>query len=675
MIRTLLVDEQKVIREGLRVLLESESEIEVVAAVSNGYAAIAKIEATKPDVLFITLQISDKDELDVLAIIRNKYPELKIVVFSDRADEHHLVQSLEIGVKGYLLKESPMEEIVVAIRGVAKGYTHIANGAFSQAIPKLAETLKQFDQYDPELIYSDISDYQALEDWSQPEEQAGSQQQNKQVEPVAKNPLYSYDSYDSAIASTYGDQSAVPANQSSPRTQQPLLIPGEPAKSYNNFPGDRSLEGESRVEPGNRHFPAISIASLGLLAASLGIISVISRDKPQIAIQDAVINGRTIAVSSPVEGKLTEIKYSRGLAVAKDAVVAIVEPAANTNINQAQIREQIRLKQQQKTLAQQSLDFLERSLRNLEQNTLSQSIESVTPLLESLHSNQIKYQEIAIKTARIREDSARSNYESLKKLLAEEKITQSQLDSAKSSWDLAKLAIEEIETNLKGIRQEYRLLQQQLANSRQQQGSTISAQTSLLRQQSNAQRLNLDLLSGELKELEENLAQAVADTAQSRQITLRAPVAGAFHSQNYLVGEVVDPLGTIATIVDCKNLWIEAVVSPQVTAKINPEQTVSVNIAQQNLTLEGQISLVESLNSYSVLSNSGQNAIATQIPQSLRGGNYSRIVVSLPNDVEQLAEQEYCGVGQTATLSISSDQSSLVNNWSPQWLAEIFSGT
>ena len=673
MIRTLLVDEQKVIREGLRVLLESESEIEVVAAVSNGYAAIAKIEETKPDVLFITLQISDEDELDVLAIIRNKYPDLKIVVFSDRADEHHLVQSLEIGVKGYLLKESPMEEIVVAIRGVAKGYTHIANGAFSQAIPKLAETLKQFDQFDPELIYSDISDISDYQEaWSQPREQEELEEQDKQIEPIAAD---TFSGYGSSIASSYVEESNVPSNRSNRSAQQPLLIPGESPNKYNNLPVDRSLEGESPTGSGNRYFPMIVVASLGLLAASIGILSVISRNKPQIAIQDAVINGRTIAINSPLMGKLTKVNYSRGMAVDKDAVIAVVEPAASTNVNQAQIREQIRLKQQQKTLAQQSLDFLERSLKSLEQSVIAQSFESITPLLESLHQNQINYQEIAVKTARIREDAAKSSYESLKKLLEEGKIPQSQLDSAKSSWELAKLAIEEINANLSGIRQEYSLLKQQIANSKQQQGSTISAQTSLLKQQSSTQKLNLELLDEELGELEENLAQAVADTAQSRQITLRAPVAGSFHSQNYLAGEVVEALGTIATIVDCKNLWIEAVVDPQVTAKISPEQTVLVSVGQENLTLEGQISRVESLNSRSVINSSRQTAITTQAPQSLQSKNYSRVVVSLPDEVNQLSDQEYCGVGQTATLSISGDRGSLANNWYPQWLAEIFSGT
>ena len=503
-------------------------------------------------------------------------------------------------------------------------------------------------------------------------EQEELEEHDKQIEPVAAD---TFSGYGSSIASSYVEESNVPSNRSNRSAQQPLLIPGESPNKYNNLPVDRSLEGESPTGSGNRYFPMIVVASLGLLAASIGILSVISRNKPQIAIQDAVINGRTIAINSPLMGKLTKVNYSRGMAVDKDAVIAVVEPAASTNVNQAQIREQIRLKQQQKTLAQQSLDFLERSLKSLEQSVIAQSFESITPLLESLHQNQINYQEIAVKTARIREDAAKSSYESLKKLLEEGKIPQSQLDSAKSSWELAKLAIEEINANLSGIRQEYSLLKQQIANSKQQQGSTISAQTSLLKQQSSTQKLNLELLDEELGELEENLAQAVADTAQSRQITLRAPVAGSFHSQNYLAGEVVEALGTIATIVDCKNLWIEAVVDPQVTAKISPEQTVLVSVGQENLTLEGQISRVESLNSRSVINSSRQTAITTQAPQSLQSKNYSRVVVSLPDEVNQLSDQEYCGVGQTATLSISGDRGSLANNWYPQWLAEIFSGT
>ena len=109
MVRILLVDEQKVIREGLRVLLESESDLEIVAAVGNGYAAITKIDETNPDILFISMRLSEIEGLDVLAIIRKKYPQVKIVVFSDGTNEQHLIQSLEMGIKGYLLKDTPME--------------------------------------------------------------------------------------------------------------------------------------------------------------------------------------------------------------------------------------------------------------------------------------------------------------------------------------------------------------------------------------------------------------------------------------------------------------------------------------------------------------------------------------------------------------------------------------
>lgn len=650
MIRTLLVDEQKVIREGLRVLLESESEIKVVAAVSNGYAAIAKIEETQPEIIFISLKLSEEDELDVLSIIRDKHPDIKIVLFSDRADEHHLVKSLEMGVKGYLLKDSPVEEIVTALYAVGKGYTHVANGVFDLTIPKIADTFEQANHSQPEIFYSDTSEYQEPDRWEEAETET-------------------------AIASSYEQTiSTQELNQDSLSNgyAQPLLLPGE-TKS-DRVLSDRSLEGEPSTDSKNRYFTVLTAASLGLLAVSIGVVSVISRQPGQIAIENAIINGQTISVNSPIEGKLLEVNYSRGTTVAEEEVVAVVEPIIRERdrLAKERIRQQIELKRQQQTLAQQSLNFLNSSLANLENTVGNQSLQNIAPLLENLYLNQIRYQEIAAKTAKIREDAAKRNYQSLQQLAQDREIPQQQLDSAKSSWDLAQTAIEEGEANIGSIRQEYQLLKQQIAGSKQQLDSQLSAQKSLLKQQIDTQQVNIQLLKQELEDLEQSLVSLVADAAKLQQIALKSPISGAYYKQKHAVGEVVQASDTVATIVDCNNLWIEAIVDPQITSKINPEQPVTVSIAESSLTLEGQIGLMESLGSRGTVSAFRQTAITSQVP-STEGKNYSRIVVSLPPSLQQLAQQEYCGVGQTATLSITTSKESLANNWQPQWLAKIFS--
>lgn len=657
MVRILLVDEQKVIREGLRVLLESESEIEIVAAVNNGYAAISKIEEVSPDILFLSVKLSEIEGFDVVAIIRNKYPEVKVIIFSDGVNEQHLIQSLEMGVKGYLLKDTPLQEMVEAIHAVSKGYTHVANTAYENIIPQISQTLSELSTDESEIVFGEASEDQELPQWG-----------------ILDTPTTPQNSSD-ALANRAASKPEVNSSEFKPSPH--LLMPVEDESEQPlSLPPEEKEEATAEKNGLNRYFSAITIASFGLLAISIGVMSVISQRSPQVVIENAVINGKTIPINSPIRGKLAKINYPKGASVNAESVVATIEPLLGDRYQPitTQLQEQIELKKQQETVARQSLSFLESSLQSLEQESVNNPSKKVDTLIRSLHLNQIKHQETALKTAKLREDSAKINYENLQQMYEQNRVSEAQLNSAKNSWNLAKLAIEEITINLESTRQEYELLKQEIAGGKQQFKNQLSQKNARLKQQIENQQISVNLLQQELANLQNDLVTAISQAAEIQSIPIKSPISGAVYTHQYSEGEIVDSSEAIATIIDCNYLWIEATVDPEIASKIDTQEPVTVTVADRNLSLTGKISLIESLSSHQQdpYNGSTQRAIATQIPPTVTAGNYSRVVVTVPSSVDLLSGQQYCSVGQTARLSFGEEQEeSIVSRWQPQWLSKI----
>ena len=140
MIKIFLIETQKIVREGLRVLLEEEADFQVFVS-ENKDVKISLINHFKPDLILISLDNLDKADFDYLNIFHNlnnnsyqlKYfNSIKIIVYAGKVNEPILNKALQLGCDGYLLKESSIEELKQAIRSVYNGYKHIGNDVFTQ---------------------------------------------------------------------------------------------------------------------------------------------------------------------------------------------------------------------------------------------------------------------------------------------------------------------------------------------------------------------------------------------------------------------------------------------------------------------------------------------------------------------------------------------------------------
>jgi HlyD family secretion protein len=131
-IRILLVDDQNSIRQKLRLSLEAEPDLQVVGSVADGQTALEQLETLQPDIVLIDIEMPGIDGLTTAKIIKERFAHINVVIFSSYDDEKYIRQALNIGAKGYLLKNTPIEEIVHAIRFVHKGYLQLESKLFEK---------------------------------------------------------------------------------------------------------------------------------------------------------------------------------------------------------------------------------------------------------------------------------------------------------------------------------------------------------------------------------------------------------------------------------------------------------------------------------------------------------------------------------------------------------------
>ncbi|MFH2122455.1 MAG: response regulator transcription factor [Pseudomonadota bacterium] len=115
-IRVALVDDHAIIREGLRVLLEQNSIIQIVGEAATGRECLAKIESWQPDVVVMDISMPDINGIEATRLIKEKWPQIKVVVLSMHSNLEYIYRAFEAGACGYVLKDSIGDELIKAIR-------------------------------------------------------------------------------------------------------------------------------------------------------------------------------------------------------------------------------------------------------------------------------------------------------------------------------------------------------------------------------------------------------------------------------------------------------------------------------------------------------------------------------------------------------------------------------
>jgi DNA-binding NarL/FixJ family response regulator len=165
MIRLLLVDDQMIIRQGLRSLLESQADFQIVGEAENGEKAITYIKShyqtiQQPDIILMDIRMPIMDGVAATQAISQIFPDINILVLTTFDDDEYVSQAMRYGAKGYLLKDTPLQQLANAIRSVIEGYTQMGPGLLEkiftpspQVIPeKLPQEIEELTPREREVL-------------------------------------------------------------------------------------------------------------------------------------------------------------------------------------------------------------------------------------------------------------------------------------------------------------------------------------------------------------------------------------------------------------------------------------------------------------------------------------------------------------------------------------------
>jgi DNA-binding NarL/FixJ family response regulator len=136
-IRLLIVDDHPVVRDGLRGMLESQPDFEVVGEAGDGSEAVQQVENLKPDIVLMDLRMPVMDGVTALGEIKANNPEVQVLVLTTYDSDADILPAIEAGAAGYMLKDSSKEELYDGIRAAARGETVLAPAVAARLVGRM----------------------------------------------------------------------------------------------------------------------------------------------------------------------------------------------------------------------------------------------------------------------------------------------------------------------------------------------------------------------------------------------------------------------------------------------------------------------------------------------------------------------------------------------------------
>jgi len=149
MIQVCLVDDQTLVRQGIRSLLELVDDIQVAAEAADGMEALQLIRSGRPDVVLLDIRMPLRTGLDVLAELKKSNELPPTIILTTFDDQEVVIEGIRHGAKGYLLKDVSLEQLVGAIRTVARGGTLIQPAVTERIVKSIEQSCNEFPSLEP----------------------------------------------------------------------------------------------------------------------------------------------------------------------------------------------------------------------------------------------------------------------------------------------------------------------------------------------------------------------------------------------------------------------------------------------------------------------------------------------------------------------------------------------
>ncbi len=146
-IRVILADDHSLVRAGFRALLDNLEGVEVVAEAGDGRQALRLVEANRPDLVIMDISMPELNGLDAVIQMTRDFPHVRVIILSMHANEEYVLQALRAGAAGYLLKDSVVSELELAVRAVGRGEIYLSPAVSPKGI---ADYLRRLGMGPPE---------------------------------------------------------------------------------------------------------------------------------------------------------------------------------------------------------------------------------------------------------------------------------------------------------------------------------------------------------------------------------------------------------------------------------------------------------------------------------------------------------------------------------------------
>ena len=141
MIKVLLADDHIIFRDGIRSILENEKNIEIVGEADDGLKAVKLTKELKPDIVLMDLTMEELNGIEATKLIKKSHPEIRIIALSMHLNRQIIVQALEAGVSGYVVKDASRTELVQSINAVNSGKQFLSSDVSDEVFSALNHDL------------------------------------------------------------------------------------------------------------------------------------------------------------------------------------------------------------------------------------------------------------------------------------------------------------------------------------------------------------------------------------------------------------------------------------------------------------------------------------------------------------------------------------------------------
>ncbi|MEL6382045.1 MAG: HlyD family efflux transporter periplasmic adaptor subunit [Cyanobacteria bacterium J06626_18] len=404
--------------------------------------------------------------------------------------------------------------------------------------------------------------------------------------------------------------------------------------------------------PWRRFIVGGACLSLGLLAVGIGAASMAYR-LTHLGVSGGLVNGRTVRIQAPVDGTIRDFYARPGVQVKAGQVLTRLGPVPLALSTGAASPVRSPTTSTQLASEQETLDLLNQQLQELEGQYQALQSTTVTIAQETVDQSSA-----AIEAAIAKATAARTKYERFRSLLEAGAVSRQEVDELEAAWKIAQADVEQAQSQQAIAQVTVDALVQQ--TPLQSTTEDLQSRRRQLLQAIQAQTARLNLSESELQTVQAQLEQPLTAVDKQAIVPIAAPFDGIVYSTQHDAGEQVDRSAVLLSLLDCNDLWVEALVSIEQANRINAAKPVRVQFAGQTKTAVGTVEFVNPV-SVGDLTKARAEAILPAIPAKLVNRPLARVRVRMPPTEVQNQTHQFCGVGQSAKLTFGTQ--SLVPTW------------